>query len=76
MMTEKSCAAGRATERNIKAMSDNVLAAARVLIGVVRISEASEGVRSNGAELSLDVQLTGGGTETWKITIERTASSH
>lgn len=50
--------------------------AARVLIGLVRKTEHAENSRSSGAELSLEVSLIGGGTETWTITIERTASSH
>jgi hypothetical protein len=47
-----------------------------VLIGVVRSTEQIERGRSSAAELSIDIELTGGGTESWKITIERTASSH
>lgn len=39
-------------------------------------AEASERARSEGAELEVRVELTGGGVETWTITIERTASSH
>lgn len=66
----------RETEHKINARADDVMAATRVLIGLVRMSEDSEAARSRGAKLELDVELTGGGTETWKITIERTASSH
>ncbi|TMQ14147.1 MAG: hypothetical protein E6J90_27320 [Deltaproteobacteria bacterium] len=66
----------RETEPKIKARAVEMIAAARVLIGMVRASEASEAARSTGAELELEVELTAGGTETWKITIERTASSH
>lgn len=53
-----------------------VIDAARVLIGLTRGVERREGQRSSHAELSLEVELTGGGTETWTIRIERTASSH
>jgi hypothetical protein len=60
------------TEANVEA----VIAAARVLIGMVRSTEQIERGRSSAAELSLEIELTGGGVETWKITIERTASSH
>ncbi len=63
-------------ERRIKASGDDIIAAARMLIGMVRLSERDEGGRSTHAELSLEVDLTGGGKETWTITIERTASSH
>jgi hypothetical protein len=42
----------------------------------VRSAESSEGGRSFKSELSLDVDLRGGGKETWLITIERTASTH
>lgn len=50
--------------------------AARTLIGLVMAVERDEQGRSNNAELSLEIELTGGGVETWKITIERTASCH
>jgi hypothetical protein len=50
--------------------------AARVLISVVRGAERSKGARSTSGELELSIDLTGGGQETWLITIERTASSH
>lgn len=53
-----------------------IMAAARALIGMVRGAEASERARSEGADLEVRVELTGGGVETWTITIERTASSH
>jgi hypothetical protein len=66
----------KTTEAQIKSRSDAIMNAARLLIGTVRASERSEKGRSSGAELSLDVELTGGGHETWTITIERTASSH
>lgn len=69
-------ARAKQTEAKIKASGDALLSAARVLIGVVRSTERSEEARSSGAELSLEIELTGGGVETWKITIERTASSH
>ena len=65
-----------ASEAKIRASSDDITHAARVLIGMVRVTERHERGRSSGAELSLEVELTGGGRETWKITIERTASSH
>ncbi len=64
-------------ERTVSSQaSKNITEAARVLIGLTRSVERSEGARSNHAELSLEIELTGGGVETWKITIERTASSH
>jgi hypothetical protein len=63
-------------ERRLKASGDDIIAAARVLIGMVRLLERDEGGRSTHTELSLEVDLTGGGKETWTITIERTASSH
>lgn len=66
----------RASEARIKSASDALTNAARTLIGMVRITEGIEHNRSSGAELSLEVELTGGGVETWKITIERTASTH
>lgn len=50
--------------------------AARLLIGLVRRLERDEGRRSSTTELSIEVELTAGGTEAWTITIERTASSH
>jgi hypothetical protein len=55
---------------------EDIARAARVLISVVRGSERLEGARSTGGELELSIDLTGGGQETWLITIERTASSH
>jgi hypothetical protein len=66
----------RQTEQEIKERSDDIQRAARLLIGMVRVSERSEHSRSTKAELDVEVELTGGGTETWTITIERTASSH
>lgn len=64
------------SEAKIRTAGDAITAAARVLIGIVRTTEQSESARSSGAELSLEIELTGGGVETWKITIERTGSSH
>jgi hypothetical protein len=66
----------RSSENKIKESGDLITSAARVLIGMVRSTETIEHGRSSGATLSLEVDLTGGGRETWKITIERTASSH
>jgi len=66
----------RQTEQEIKERSDDIQKAARLLIGMVRASERSEQGRSTKAELGVEVELTGGGMETWTITIERTASSH
>jgi len=64
------------SEAKIKASGEALTNAARVLIGMVRSTEILERGRSSSAELSLEIELTGGGVETWKITIERTASSH
>ena len=50
--------------------------AARTLIGLVLATERDEGERSTGAELTLEISMADGGTETWTITIERTASTH
>jgi hypothetical protein len=63
-------------ERRITDASSGIAAAARLLIGMVRGAERDEQGRSTHAELELEVDLTGGGKETWVITIERTASSH
>jgi hypothetical protein len=68
--------AANKTRREIEAQGAAIANAARLLIGMVRVAERSEGGRSDYAELSLEVELTEGGVETWKITIERTASSH
>lgn len=64
------------SEAKIKASSSSITEAARTLIGLLLAVEASEHRRTDGAKLSLEIELTGGGTETWDITIERTASSH
>lgn len=64
------------TRQKIVDRQTYIMAAARALIGMVRGAEASERARSEGAELEVRVELTGGGVETWTITIERTASSH
>jgi hypothetical protein len=66
----------RKTEAAIRANSNKITDAARILIGLIRGAERSEGARSTHGEVSLEIELTGGGIETWKITIERTASSH
>jgi hypothetical protein len=66
----------RQTEQHIKDRSEVITAAAYVLIGMVRVTERSEGGRSTHSELEFTVDLTGGGVETWVIRIERTASSH
>lgn len=66
----------RPAERRITDASSGIAAAARVLIGMVRGAERDEGGRSMHAEISLEIDLTAGGKETWTITIERTASSH
>jgi hypothetical protein len=59
-----------------KTSADDVVNAARALIGLVRGMEKTERQRSSMAELTLDVKLTSGETETWTITIERMASTH
>ena len=64
------------TEDMISSRGENITAAAQVLIGVVRRSELMESGRAIHAEMDLEIGLTGGGRETWKITIERTASAH
>jgi hypothetical protein len=55
---------------------EDVYAAARLLIGVVRDVERDAGDRSTHAEFDVEIGLTAGGKETWTITIERTTSSH
>jgi hypothetical protein len=55
-------------------MEKQIEAAARVLIGLVRQSEVENNTRV-GAELTLEVELPGGGRETWQMTIQRTAST-
>lgn len=60
----------------MKTEETEVERAARALISLVRLFERDEGRRSHRATLSLEIELTGGGVETWEITIERTASSH
>ena len=64
------------SEAKVQARSKAIIDAARTLIGTVRIVEGGEERRAHISELELEVELTGGGVETWKITIERTASSH
>jgi hypothetical protein len=64
------------SEAKIQARSKAIIDAARTLIGTVRMVEGGEKRRAHISELSLEVELTGGGVETWTITIERTASSH
>jgi hypothetical protein len=67
----------RMAKQSLEQRGDDITAAARVLIGSVRRTERAAGARTMKAELSLDVELTAGGTETgMTITIERTASSH
>jgi hypothetical protein len=60
----------------IRSQSDAITHAAGVLVSMVRMAERAEKGRSSYAELSVEVELTGGGTETWTLKIERTASSH
>jgi hypothetical protein len=55
---------------------EDVYAAARLLIGVVRDVERDAGDRSTHTWFEFEIDLTAGGKETWTITIERTASSH
>jgi hypothetical protein len=50
---------------------DKVEQAARILIGTVKSIERFEGEQSASAELELEIELAGGGFETWKISIER-----
>ncbi len=64
------------TEQQIKERGEAITMAAHILISLVRGAERSEGARSTHGELELNIELTGGGVETWTITIERTASSH
>jgi hypothetical protein len=64
------------TKRQIEARGEVITMAAHILISLVRGAERSEGARSTSGELELNIELTGGGQETWLITIERTASSH
>lgn len=65
-----------AVEAAIQSRSNPILDAARILIGAVRAAERGQGTRSTTTELSCEVDLTGGGRETWAITVERTASAH
>ncbi len=51
-------------------------AAARELINLTRRVEHTERGRAEFAVLDLEITLTGGGVETWRITVERTASTH
>jgi hypothetical protein len=60
----------------IRRREESIMEAARTLIGMVRVTEGIEHRRSQKAEFELQVELTAGGTETWIITVERTASSH
>jgi hypothetical protein len=53
-----------------------IVIAASALIGAVRAIEQDKKQRSSMAELTLEVELTGGGREIWTITIERTVSTH
>ncbi len=55
---------------------DKIIEAACVLINKVRTKEQEVSDRAKVATLTLDVGMRGGGLETWKITIERMASSH
>jgi hypothetical protein len=64
------------TKQRIEARGEVITMAAHILISLVRGVERSEGGRSTSSELELSIDLTGGGVETWTITIERTASSH
>jgi hypothetical protein len=66
----------RQTEQRIKSSGNDIMAAAHLLVGMVRMAERDEGVRSNGADLELKIELTSGETETWTITIGRKAPSH
>jgi hypothetical protein len=57
--------------------ADTLLAAAaRVLIGAAKIAENSQGARPEFLTMDAEVVLIAGGVETWRITVERTASSH
>jgi len=64
------------TEDQIKAKGEDIMTAARTLIGMTRKAERNERGRATKAELELQIELTGGGVETWLVTVERTASSH
>jgi hypothetical protein len=55
----------------IAARAETIQAAAEVLIGTVRNAKNENGVRSNFGEMELEVELAEGGTELWKITVER-----
>jgi hypothetical protein len=66
----------RQTIQKIRDSGDDILAAAHLLVGMVRMAERDEGVRSNGADLELKIELTSGETETWTITIGRKTSNH
>jgi hypothetical protein len=66
----------RQTEQRIKSSGDDIIAAAHLLIAMVRTVERDEKAKSRGASLEIEVQSTGGEIETWTITIERKASSH
>lgn len=53
-----------------------IMQAAHVLIGAVRADESGGVAVGKCAELTVQVDLTGGGVETWTIAIECVASSH
>ena len=56
--------------------SEGINFAAYSLISMVRKTEVIEGDKIASATLSLDVELTTGGTETWEITVARTKVRH
>jgi len=55
----------------IKADAELIQDEARVLIGSVRNAKNEKGEPASFGEMELEADLTAGGTEVWKITIER-----
>jgi hypothetical protein len=62
--------------QEVVASSEGIELAAHSLISMVRKTEIIEGDKIASATLSLDVELTTGGTETWEITVARTKIKH
>ena len=55
----------------IKADAELIQDAARVLIGTVCNAKNDKGEPASFGEIELEADLSAGGTEVWKITIER-----
>lgn len=57
-------------------LNDALMEAAETLIRMVKAIEHHEGARAADVKLTIEVDLTAGGTETWEIVVNHVDTKH